>query len=349
MKYLITLLIAALSLNAFGQEQISFLYDGNNSGNVDLGDLLGLLSEYGLTDSDFDGLLDENDLCSDLTSCNYSDPGATDCLYTDECGLCGGDGATIQVFLGIQPIMDSIYVEDIGQWLTYEIGIDSLFSYECPPVQDCTQHSFVNYQGQNYDVVVIGSQCWFAENAKYLPFVNSSGQVSTSSPHCYVYGYNGSDTSEARLHPSFNEIGVHYNWPALSSLPICPSGWMVPTLNDYNQLLSHVSSSIQEVVQLLLAEEGINIAIAAGFDQIDGYLLRSENYGGIDYYGFRSVPTIRLGNSGQWLGNYDELGSSSQYYNNTYRLRFQGSNAYIHDDGNEADAFGTRCVKSVSQ
>ena len=42
-------------------------------------------------DSDGDGLCDEDDNCSDLSACNFSDPSATECLFNDIIGDCGGD------------------------------------------------------------------------------------------------------------------------------------------------------------------------------------------------------------------------------------------------------------------
>ena len=50
MRYLITVVIAALSLNAFGQTEYPYPYnpDGNNDGLISLNDLMDLLALYGL-------------------------------------------------------------------------------------------------------------------------------------------------------------------------------------------------------------------------------------------------------------------------------------------------------------
>ena len=44
-------------------------------------------------DADGDGVCDADDACSDLSACNYSDLLATECLFDDVCGVCGGAGA----------------------------------------------------------------------------------------------------------------------------------------------------------------------------------------------------------------------------------------------------------------
>ena len=347
MKRLVALMMCAVSLGAAAQSASLFLYDGDQSGAVSLPDLLGLLSEYGVSDIDFDGIVDSQDNCIDLEACNFNDSSAMECLYVDECGKCGGEGATIESFVGVEILYDSIYVADIDMWLQYEVGVDSIFVNECPQVQNCRDHDFVVYEGVEYGVVVIDNKCWFTENAKYLPFVNAPSEVSTSSPRCYVYGYSGNIVEDARNAESFNESGVRYNWPALAGLAICPVGWEIPTISDYGDLLSFVEDSMQSSVGAFLAQDGIVIPFVSGFEEVDGYLLRSEEFGGRDLFGFKSVPTYRLGNSGQWLTGWDELGSRSQNYNNTRRLRWSGSNAYLHDDGNQADAFGTRCIKDA--
>ncbi|MDA9001889.1 hypothetical protein N9H08_00345, partial [bacterium] len=47
-------------------------------------------------DQDGDGICDDDDGCSDLTACNFSDPAATTCLFNDSCGVCDGLGDIYQ-------------------------------------------------------------------------------------------------------------------------------------------------------------------------------------------------------------------------------------------------------------
>ena len=46
-------------------------------------------------DSDFDGICNDVDNCSDLTACNYVDPLNAACLFNDACGVCGGGGVDL--------------------------------------------------------------------------------------------------------------------------------------------------------------------------------------------------------------------------------------------------------------
>ncbi|MCP4091207.1 MAG: hypothetical protein GY746_15665 [Gammaproteobacteria bacterium] len=65
-----------------------------------------------------------------------------------------------------------------------------------------------------YQTVEIGIQCWMAENLAYLPTVSPPDQGSESSPDYYVYGYNGTNVSEAKAFVAYPIFGALYNWPA---------------------------------------------------------------------------------------------------------------------------------------
>jgi len=65
--------------------------------------------------------------------------------------------------------------------------------------------------GQTYNTVQIGSQCWMKENLKYLPAVVGPGTGSNTVPYYYVYGYNGTDVSAAKTTANFQNYGALYN------------------------------------------------------------------------------------------------------------------------------------------
>ena len=67
------------------------VFDWNQDGSITSIDLLMMLSVYGDTDADFDGVWDSIDLCVDLDACNYDNDSSTECLYLDALGNCGGD------------------------------------------------------------------------------------------------------------------------------------------------------------------------------------------------------------------------------------------------------------------
>lgn len=94
--------------------------------------------------------------------------------------------------------------------------------------------------GNVYNVVRMGNQIWMAKNLKYLPDVSPPDLGSTHDPYYYVYNYYGSDTEEAILTDKYEEIGVHYNWPA--AVNACPEGWHLPTNEEWEELLIYIGA-----------------------------------------------------------------------------------------------------------
>jgi len=92
--------------------------------------------------------------------------------------------------------------------------------------------------GNEYETVQIGSQCWMKENLAYLPSVSPSSNGSETSPHYYVYDYQGTNVSQAKATSNYLTYGVLYNWPA--SLTACPQGWSLPTDDEWTILTSYL-------------------------------------------------------------------------------------------------------------
>ena len=66
------------------------IFDWDGDYNVTVTDFLMMLSVYGDTDVDLDGIWDSSDVCMDLEACNYSAEPSEPCAYIDVLGVCGG-------------------------------------------------------------------------------------------------------------------------------------------------------------------------------------------------------------------------------------------------------------------
>ena len=226
-------------------EGCGFVYDGSGDGTVGTPDLLGLLTEYGQScedlceaDADGDGTCDDED----------------DCVGEyDECGVCNGPGPTVPVIESIEILYDSVYAEQIDQWLVFEVGADTTFSYTCEPGEPVFQACGdpVGYQGYDYATVLIGEQCWFAENLRSENYANgdaipsnlsdsewssnTSGGVTVigeGSSTCNNYSPDGDACDDTW---SLNEYGRLYNWYAVDDARgLCPSGWHIPTDEEWS-------------------------------------------------------------------------------------------------------------------
>ncbi|MCK9438734.1 MAG: FISUMP domain-containing protein [Patescibacteria group bacterium] len=108
------------------------------------------------------------------------------------------------------------------------------------PVWTCGDDFTDTRDGNIYPTVQIGTQCWFAKNLAYLPAVHSNTEFETqginSLPGYGVYDYNGSDVNTAKTQANYSTYGVLYNWYAVDQGYICPTGWHVPTHDEFTDL-----------------------------------------------------------------------------------------------------------------
>ena len=165
----------------------------------------------------------------------------------------------------------------------------------------------IEHESYNYSTVLIGDQCWFSENCRYLPVVSSSsassgGGSSENSPYFYVYGYEGTDASAAMATENYDTYGVLYNWPAVMTEAICPSGWHIPSDAEFTQLTD------------FLGGEGV----AGGKMKEAGYdHWNSPNTGATNSSGFTGLP-----------GGYRDTGGFS--WNGGYRLLVVVLRVWVH-------------------
>lgn len=91
--------------------------------------------------------------------------------------------------------------------------------------------------GNNYPVVRIGSQVWMADNLKNTYFNNGTPipvveddntWKNLTTPALSWYDNNAAQNKF---------MGAYYNFYAVESNNICPPGWRVPTLQDFEQML----------------------------------------------------------------------------------------------------------------
>jgi uncharacterized protein (TIGR02145 family) len=96
--------------------------------------------------------------------------------------------------------------------------------------------------GNTYNTIGIGHQQWMAENLRTTKY-NDNADIflaDTDSLWSYFNGpaycwYNNNDTvEEAKVY------GVLYNWQAVQTGKLCPTGWHIPDMEDIDSLLNYI-------------------------------------------------------------------------------------------------------------
>lgn len=190
-----------------------------------------------------------------------------------------------------------------------------------------------------YKTVNIGTQCWMAENLAYLPSVTSISVTSVSTPYYYVWGYWGTNVTEASQTASYLTYGALYNWPA--AMEACPEGWRLPTDADWNQLAQYIDDN-----------KGPFENDGWEWKNIGGYLKSTSGWSwegnGTDDFGFKALPGGYILN-----GSIQDNGSmglwwTSTVYESNYswnRRLYSTVNALISNYSQNNYALSVRCIK----
>jgi uncharacterized protein (TIGR02145 family) len=191
--------------------------------------------------------------------------------------------------------------------------------------------------GQKYETVQIGNQCWMKENLKWLPDVNTLENNSSNSPRYYVYGYYGTSVSSAKSHFTYKEYGVLYNWPAAHQA--CPDGWHLPSEHEWQILIDYLGGDY-----------------VAGGKMKSSELWYPPNTGATDESGFSGLPGgtivswtnqaggpafVNYGTRGYWWSS--TISSSTTSF--ALQLKTDNPNAFIHNFSKK-EGLSLRCIKN---
>ena len=147
-----------------------------------------------------------------------------------------------------------------------------------------------------YKTLKIGTQEWMSENlrtTKYsdgtpIPNVTDSAQWSNLSTGAWCHYDNVSSQYDATY-------GKLYNWYAVNTNKLCPSGWHVPTETDWTVLIDYLASNGNKGTQ------GKALKSKSGWN---------SNGNGTDNYGWLGLPGgFRFGN-----GNFSEIGNYGAWW-----------------------------------
>ena len=129
-----------------------------------------------------------------------------------------------------------------------------------PPSFTCGTSTVSDIDGNTYNTVLIGAQCWTKENLKVTKYNDGTliGDSTNSTWGTAAIGARtGYDGSVVPLSDYVGTFGYLYNWYAVNDArKICPSGWHVPTDPEWTimiQQLDNTASATTVGVQSTMA------------------------------------------------------------------------------------------------
>ncbi|MCA0447318.1 MAG: hypothetical protein LCH54_13925 [Bacteroidetes bacterium] len=157
-------------------------------------------------------------------------------------------------------------------------------------------YGFLEYNGFNYRTVKIGSQEWTVENLQTTKYNDGTSITKTNDNTTWSSTTNGAycayDTTESNV----ATYGFLYNWYAVNTGNLAPSGWRVPTDADWTKLIDYAGGE-------LIA--GSKLKAKTGWN---------SNGNGTDEFRFSAIPSgLRINSNGvfAYVGNYGSWWSST--------------------------------------
>lgn len=203
-------------------------------------------------------------------------------------------------------------------------------------------------EGNIYQTVQIGQQCWMAENLRSSTFRDGSGianiendeEWSRRRQEAWVAYENNARTTEI--------YGKLYNWYAVNdSRGICPENWSVPSDADWRRLEMRLGLSWQQANETEWRGDEDNIG---GRLKSDNDLWRGNNAGATNETAFNALPGgFRNALDGQFIGlrNTGNWWSASAPGRETaWRRRLSNSRNMIFRDTVPYKQYGfsVRCI-----
>jgi len=99
---------------------------------------------------------------------------------------------------------------------------------DCPSSFICGT-STVTYDGVTYNTVQIGSQCWLKENLRTTKYNDNSSIPEVTDASTWTSTTSGAYCCYDNNPSNCDTYGALYNWYAVNTGKLCPSGWHVPS------------------------------------------------------------------------------------------------------------------------
>lgn len=212
----------------------------------------------------------------------------------------------------------------------------------CPGMPTVT-----DIDGNVYNTVQIGTQCWMKENLKTTTYrngtaisnVTNNSSWSALTSGAYVWYDNDISWKDS--------YGALYNWYAVKDANgLCPMGWHVSTYWDWGNLVDFIGgwshgNELKSCRQLNSPlGNGCSTSQHPRWDEDTD----NGNYG-TDNYGFSSLPGGFRGNNATFF-SFGTLGNWWTNHNNllTYNILHNNGGVYP-GDGYETFGFSVRCIR----
>ncbi|MFY9124738.1 MAG: fibrobacter succinogenes major paralogous domain-containing protein, partial [Bacteroidales bacterium] len=220
---------------------------------------------------------------------------------------------------------------------------------DCPSSFICGT-STVTYDGVTYNTVQIGSQCWLKENLRTTKYNDNSSIPEVTDASTWTSTTSGAYCCYDNNPSNCDTYGALYNWYAVNTGKLCPSGWHVPSDAEWTTLTDYLSanstywcgSNSSYIAKSLASTTSWNSSTTTCAVGNDLSANNSTGFsalpGGYRYYSDGSFDG--LGGCGYWWSSTEYDGSKAWNRN----LGFIYAIVY-RDNGSKRYGFSVRCLR----
>ena len=212
--------------------------------------------------------------------------------------------------------------------------------------------------GNPYNTVLIGTQCWFKENLKVGKYNDGTdihldatgGSAGNGVGESWSGLPSGAKTVYAHNSTYLNDLGYLYNWyAAVDNRGICPDGWKVPTKLEWQSLVSFLSTGGDAGLKMMVTSTPYGWATfsktnLSGFTALSsGY--RLGNGGNPSVFG-RFLRAGVPGASGILYARWWSTDSVSPTSKDEAVLEDQNSGGFYLNTSEPSQGASIRCIKN---
>ncbi|NQU50939.1 MAG: hypothetical protein HQ522_00195 [Bacteroidetes bacterium] len=209
--------------------------------------------------------------------------------------------------------------------------------------------TITDIDGNVYNTVQIGSQCWMKENLKTttynngtsIPNVTNASTWSNLSSGAYVWYSNNNSWKES--------FGALYNWYAMvDANGLCPDGWHIPSDDEWTELINYIGHF--GLGNELKSCRQVNSPLGGGCNTSE-HPRWSEAYVnyGTDDYGFSGLA----GGTRDFNGTFWDIGIYTGWWSSTENSPSFAWGRYLSNNLNfvyiytypKRDGFRVRCLR----
>lgn len=210
---------------------------------------------------------------------------------------------------------------------------------------DCSVPTFtcgtntITYDGYNYPTILINSQCWLKENLKTTKYNDGTSIPNLPVAADWTANLTGAYSCYDNSTANCNTYGALYNFYAVSTGKLCPSGWRVPSRADWH-ILEFFYTSPQTI---------FNCPVDLGTGQCSpaGTALQIGGISGFDVRlgGFRAWTSGSfLSLLGRTILHTSDIGGGGTYPWN--RVMFPSNPDILGGYGDFGNGLSVRCLKN---